>query len=231
MAHPEPIQQLLGLTSPPVALSFREEPPPGVSRIPGTAPAGCSYWKLAAEGGVFYTEAADHFGCPVGAHTHHVELPEEKARELEGLIGVMTDLEYIRLEEVAALPRRAEPLRVAVYAPLSEAPCEPDVVLVRGAARQIMLLSEAAQLAGAAGETPALGRPACVVVPQALNSGRTAVSLGCVGNRVYTGLADDELYFAIPGPQLAAVTEKLAVIARANEALEQFHRARAGAQG
>jgi uncharacterized protein (DUF169 family) len=65
------------------------------------------------------------------------------------------------------------------------------------------------------------------VLPEAINTGRTSASLGCIGNRVYTGAPDDEAYYAIPGPQLAAVEEKLAVIVRANQELEKFHRARA----
>ena len=228
MQQTNPIQQLLGLRLPPVALTFTAEAPEGVSRVPAGAPAGCAFWKRAADGETFYTEAPDHYGCPVGAHTHGVELPPEKAEELEGLIGVMTGLEYIRMEEVATLPRREEPFRVAVYAPLAEAPCPPDVVRVRGTARQLMLLAEAAQLAGIPSQNAAMGRPACAVVPETLRSGRSATSLGCIGNRVYTELADEEFYFAVPGPHLEAVTEKLSVIVRANEELEGFHRARAG---
>jgi hypothetical protein len=38
----------------------------------------------------------------------------------------------------------------------------------------------------------------------------------------------DVVIFTIPGGQLRAVEEKLAVIARANQELEAFHRARAG---
>jgi hypothetical protein len=38
-----------------------------------------------------------------------------------------------------------------------------------------------------------------------------------------------EAYFAIPGLQLGAVEEKLAVIVRANQELEKFHRGRAAA--
>lgn len=72
---------------------------------------------LAAEGAVFYTEAADHCNCPVGSYTHGVTLPPERAKELEDVVGTMVGLQYIRVEEVAALPRRAEPFRVAVYAP------------------------------------------------------------------------------------------------------------------
>jgi uncharacterized protein (DUF169 family) len=115
---------------------------------------------------------------------------------------------------------------VAVYAPLDAAPMPPDVVLTRGNARQMMLLAEAAQAAGVAGSTPTMGRPTCAVLPEATNSARTAASFGCIGNRVYTGTSDDEAYFAIPGDHLAVVEEKLAVIVRANEELEKFHRAR-----
>jgi uncharacterized protein (DUF169 family) len=92
-----------------------------------------------------------------------------------------------------------------------------------------MLLAEAAQAAGVAGSGPAMGRPTCAVLPEAINSARTAASFGCIGNRVYTGADDTEAYFAIPGAQLGAVEENLAVIVRANQELEKFHRGRATA--
>jgi uncharacterized protein (DUF169 family) len=120
-------------------------------------------------------------------------------------------------------------MRVAVYAPLTLAPVPPDVVLVRGNARQMMLLAEAADSAGVGGTSPAMGRPTCAVLPESINASRTAVSFGCVGNRVYTGAGDDEAFFAIPGPHLGAVEKHLATITHANEALETFHQARAGA--
>ena len=109
---------------------------------------------------------------------------------------------------------------MAVYSPLTQAPLPPDVILVRGNARLLMLLAEAAENAGIAGPTPAMGRPTCATLPEAINSDRTAVSFGCVGNRVYTGAADDDAYFAIPGPQLAALEQSLLVIVRANEGAE-----------
>jgi uncharacterized protein (DUF169 family) len=65
------------------------------------------------------------------------------------------------------------------------------------------------------------------VIPEAINAERTAASFGCIGNRVYTGAADDEAYFAIPGAQLHAIEEKLKLIVNANLELEKFHRARA----
>ena len=138
----------------------------------------------------------------------------------------MVGLQYLKMEEVPQIPTRKTPLRVAIYAPLNAAAISPDVVLVRGNARQLMLLAEAAQAAGVAGAGHTVGRPTCAVVPEAINADRTATSFGCIGNRVYTGAADEEAYFAIPGGQLRAVEEKLTVIVNANIELEKFHRTR-----
>ncbi len=224
-----PLAQLLGLTSSPVAISFVAAPPPGVAHVSAGEPAGCGYWRRAAAGETFFTVADDHKRCPVGAHTHNVTLAPAEKDELMGLIQTMVGLSYLKLEDVAQIPTRKTPLEVAVYAPLAAAPVPPDVVLVRGNPRQLMLLAEAAQAAGVAGAGPTMGRPTCSVLPEAINSGRTSASFGCVGNRVYTGAADHEAYFAIPGAQLTAVVERLAVIVHANQELEKFHRARAAA--
>jgi len=197
-----------------------------MARIDAPAPAGCGYWRLAAEGKVFYTEAADHFTCPVGAHTHGVDLPPEVAKELNGLVQTMVQMQYIKMEEIPSIPRRQGPFGVALYAPLARAPFEPDVVLVRGTVKQLMLLAEAAQAAGVAGGGATMGRPTCAVLPEALQSGRTATSFGCIGNRVYTRLGDDEGYYAIPGVHVADVVSKLAVIVEANRQLEAFHKSR-----
>lgn len=223
------LRELLGLRSAPVAVSYRPTAPEGVPRVTAPGPSGCSYWRRAADGEVFFTEAADHYNCPIGSYTHHIDLPPAKAEELQGLIETMVGLEYIRLEEVPQIPRRTEPFGVAIYSPLAAAPVPPDVLLVRGTARQMMLLTEAASLAGVATGGELMGRPTCAVLPATLQGGSVNASVGCIGNRVYTGLGDDELYFALPGSQVEAIVEKLAVIVHANRELEQFHRSRAAA--
>jgi uncharacterized protein (DUF169 family) len=220
------LSELLGLRVAPVAVAFRAAAPAGVGRVAQAGPAGCAYWRSAAEGRVFYTEAADHYNCPVGSYTHGVTLPADRARELEGVVGTMVGLQYIRMEEVHTLPRLTEPFGVAVYAPLADAPVDPDVVLVRGNARQIMLVAEAARAAGIGHDGPALGRPACSMIPEAMRAARGNTSLGCIGNRVYTALADDELYFTIPGARLADVVLELETIVHANRELEQYHEGR-----
>jgi uncharacterized protein (DUF169 family) len=222
-----PIATLLNLSSPPIAIAFVESPPEGVRHVGDSEPASCGYWRRAGEGEVFYTTADDHKRCPIGAHTHNVTLEPPERQELMALLEAMAGLSYLKMEEVPQIPRRRAPFDVAVYSPLEDAPVPPDVVLVRGTARQLMLLAEAAQSAGVAGAGPAMGRPTCAVLPEAINSARTAASFGCVGNRVYTGATDTDAYFAIPGPAVEAVERQLAVIVAANDALEHFHRERA----
>lgn len=225
------IETLLGLSSPPVAITFSDEPLPGTVRVAAGEPAGCGYWRRAAAGEVFYTVADDHKRCPVGAHTHNVPLSPAEQQELMGLVQTMVGLSYIRMEEVPTIPTRKTPLKVATYAPLAKAVTMPDLVLVRGNARQLMLLAEAAHLAGIAGTGATMGRPTCAVLPESINSGATAASFGCVGNRVYTGAGENDAYFAIPGAKLAELETSLATIVEANRQLEGFHRARAAGFG
>lgn len=226
MADADQLMQLLRLHKSPVAISFQPSPPDDVSRVDGAAVAGCAYWRLASDGETFYTENSDHFGCPIGAHTHGIDLPDETAKELEGVIGTMVQLEYISMEEVPQIPQLPSPFGVAVYAPLGDADFEPDVVLACGNAMQMMLLAEAAHVAGVSSDGSAVGRPTCATIPAVMKSERTATNFGCIGNRVYTGLDDDELYFVIPGGKLNAVLEKLNVILDANDVLESYHQGR-----
>src|SRR5258706_85830 len=134
------IAQLLSLTSPPVAIAFVDAAPPGVPHVAAMEPAGCGYWRRAAHGEVFYTVADDHKRCPVGAHTHNVPLSSAEKNELMGLVQTMVGLQYLKMEDVSQIPTRKTPLQIVVYAPLDAAPVAPDVVLVRGNARQLMLL-------------------------------------------------------------------------------------------
>jgi hypothetical protein len=64
------LAELLGLSRQPVAVAFHESAPEGTPRIDATAPSGCTYWKLAADGQSFFTQASDHFGCPPRPPNH-----------------------------------------------------------------------------------------------------------------------------------------------------------------
>jgi len=58
-------------------------------------------------------------------------------------------------------------------------------------------------------------------------SGRGQASFACIGNRVYTGLGDEEIYFAVPA-EAAGVRRRAGRGRRANDKLEAFHRGRCG---
>ena len=209
----------------PVAVAFRATPPAGVARFGGTEPSGCSFWRLAAAGRVFYSVPADHHNCPIGSYTHGISLPSERAAELEQALGLMSGLGYVRMEEVAGIPRLPHAPGVVVYAPLGQTPVDPDVVVIAGRPGRVMLLLEAAGRAGVGVQPALLGRPTCMALPAALTGGSVA-STGCIGNRVYTDLGDDELYVAMPGRDVGRIVAELGTIVAANDSLADYHRQR-----
>jgi uncharacterized protein (DUF169 family) len=215
----------LRLTRRPIAVTILDAEPAGIEKFVGTEPSGCSFWRLAAEGRTFYTVASDHFNCPVGSYTHKIDLPEARAQELNNTLGLMFEVEYLRPEDVAKVPQLPKTPAAVVYAPLADAPLAPSVVLFACRPTAAMILQEAAERAGVASSLPVLGRPTCMAIPAAMASGATA-SLGCIGNRVYTGITDDDLYVAIPGSQLADVDHALGTITSANVAIMNYARSR-----
>jgi len=129
---------------------------------------------------------------------------------------------YLKMEEVPSIPRLPRTPAITCFAPLDRAVVAPDVVIATGRPGVLMRLQEAAIRAGAVAPLPLLGRPTCMGLPAALAHG-TVMSSGCVGNRVYTALGDDELYVMIPGARLSDVAEAAATIASANDALRAYH--------
>ena len=219
------VMDSLHLERRPVAVAFRDGAPSGVAKFSGSMPSGCSFWPLAMRGRVFYTVPADHYNCAVGSHTHNIPLPAERAQELPQTLTLMTGLGYLKMEEVPGIPQLPRTPGAVVYAPLGDTPVDPDVVLFVGRPGRLMLLQEAALRAGAGARVPFLGRPTCMALPAAAVAG-AAASTGCIGNRVYTDVSDDELYVAIAGRDLARVIDELATIAQANTTLSDYHRER-----
>ena len=219
------LQAVLDLPRRPVGVAFRDAPPADVERFQGREPSGCSFWRLAADGRAFATVAADHYNCPIGSYTHSLPLPPERAPELDQTLGLMSEIGYVRLEEVPGIPRLPQTPGAVVYAPLGDAPVEPDVVLLAGRPGRLMLVQEAALRVGVAASLPLLARPTCMALPAALTSG-VVVSAGCIGNRVYTDVGDDELYAVIPGKDLRAVVDALEQVAAANATLTDYHQQR-----
>jgi uncharacterized protein (DUF169 family) len=223
-AYERTLTDTLQPTRRPVAIAFRDTAPDGLVRLEGSQPSGCSFWRLAAEGRSFFTLPADHHNCPIGSYTHNIPLPADRAHELGATLALMGEIGYLRMDEVPGIPRLPTTPAVTIYAPLADSPVEPDAVIVCGKPGRLMLLHEAATRAGKASR-PMLGRPTCMAIPATVEGG-IASSLGCVGNRVYTGLAEDEMYVVVAGVDLPAIVEALQTITSANATLTTYHESR-----
>jgi len=213
----------LEMALPPVAVAFTDSAPAKIPSYDDVVPAGCVFWQQAATR-TFVTSAKDHALCSIGVHTHHMARPAlSHLADLVETLKAMCDLDYVRPDEVAAIPVIKNEVNYVVYGPLAQFPLFPEVVLLFAHARQGLILSEAVARVDK-GVPPAMGRPACAVVPQVLNHGNAAMSLGCCGARAYVdALTDDVATWALPGGKLERYYAEIAVLARANKTLATFH--------
>lgn len=219
------LTEALGLALPPVAVCLTDAIPAGVPAFAGRVPAGCVFWQEAARG-PFATSPADHDLCGIGTFTHNLDASAAHEEDRRNALRVFADLGYVRPEDVPLIPRLRERRRHVVYGPLSDTPLPPDVVVLFVRASQTLVLVEACEGIDG-GMPPAMGRPACAVVPQVVNSGRAALSLGCCGARAYIDAMTDEVaIFAMPGGRLADYAARVTELARANSVLGTFHRLR-----
>jgi uncharacterized protein (DUF169 family) len=216
------LSEHLRLERRPVAIAFLDAAPTGVPKFSGTVPSACSFWRLASEGQTFYAMPSDHYNCPIGAYTHNIPLPPDRAAELPDTLRLMSQVGYIRMEEVPGIPRLSKEPAAIVYSPLGETPLDPDVVLFIGRPSRVMLLHEAAIRAGISMQVNTLARPTCMALPASLASG-LVMSTACVGNRVYTDLDESDLYVAAPGKDLVRLAGEAQTIAAANAALLDYH--------
>jgi len=218
------IQQMIGSSRRPVAVTYLDAPPAGVARFEGSQPSSCSFWRLAAGGRAFYTVPADHFNCPVGGYTHNTLTPE-KMPELTQVLNLMSSIGYLRMEEIPGVFQLPVGPKAVVYAPLGETPVPPSAVLATGKPGRVMMLAEAANRAGAMSSLPLLGRPTCMALPAAIAQG-AVTSAGCIGNRVYTDIGEDELYVVLRGTDLERIAAEISTILSANQTLTAYHQER-----
>ncbi len=220
----EKLQRILSATRRPVAIAFLDHIPENVTRFEGTEPSSCSYWRLAAAGRTFYTVPSDHWNCPVGGYTHNT-LSEKQMPDLQQVLGLMSSIGYVRMEEIPGVFHMDAAPAAIVYGPLGEIPVAPSVVLASGKPGRVMMLTEAALRAGSMSQLPLLGRPTCMAIPAAVANG-AVTSSGCIGNRVYTDIGEDELYVTLRGSDLERIAAEIETIESANRTLTQYHQER-----
>lgn len=215
----------LNLYHSPVAISFADSLPAGAAKHAGRVPAGCRFWQDGATT-VFATSATDHELCAIGVYTHHLQPSPAQQTDLIDTLKIFGQLDYVRDEDLPLIPMLEKQPQYVIYAPLAEAPLAPDVVLLFVNAGQTLILSEAVQQVEHQ-NAPAMGRPACAVVPQVMNTGRAALSLGCCGARAYLDvLTDNVAIFAIPGARLEVYVQRIEALTKANAVLARFHEIR-----
>ncbi|MSP63962.1 MAG: hypothetical protein EXR72_27200 [Myxococcales bacterium] len=222
------LQGVLTLDRAPIAVAFLDAAPTGVRRFMGQVPSGCSFWSIAASApagkSAFYTVPSDHYNCPIGAYTHRIDLPAERAHELTDVLGFMAQIGYLKMEEVPGIPRWATVPGAIVYARLGEMPVPPDAIVLAVPTRSAMLLTEATLAAG--GTLPStLPRPTCMAIPAAV-AGGTTLSHGCVGNRVYTDVGEGDLYVMLRTADVEGLLAALPRVHDANRQLLDYHQAR-----
>jgi uncharacterized protein (DUF169 family) len=215
----------LDLSKRPVAVTFRNSPPAGVPKFAGAEPSSCSFWKIAAGGITFYTIPGDHCNCAMGSYVHNFPLTPERTEDLERALSLMTGSGYIKMEEIPSLPRLSQAPKAVIYSPLGDTPTDPDLVVFVARPMQVLFLQEAAMRVGIGLQLSIFGRPTCMTLPTVLNQGM-ATSAGCLGNRVYTDLGDDELYVLVPGRALQKIADEIQTIAESNKRITDYHRGR-----
>ncbi|HEX5322858.1 MAG TPA: DUF169 domain-containing protein [Capsulimonadaceae bacterium] len=225
MTNSSTITSILGTDISPIAIGLFSSPPEGVAKWQsGPVPAGCAFWREAQNGKSFYTTPEDHYNCAVGCYTHAIPLPQAREQELMQTVGFMVESNYISMDEIPGIPKLAASPQFIAYGPVDEAGFTPTMVVVAVAPSAAMLLYEATLAAGAGKPLMnVLGRPGCAIVPLTKELQGVSISLGCRGNRTFTGLPDSRLYLCIPGNKWDAVVEKLVEVDTANKKMGSYY--------
>ena len=217
------LSDLLSLSTPPIAITFSDEAPapllddplapPAADGRTGRAPAGCVFWMRAAAR-TFTTVADDHANCSVGSYTHGLVSLEDAAGR--GDVGALLESGWVTEEMVPAIPAVSRIFRHITYGPLADSTIDPDVVLLRVNAKQLMALHAA---------IPGLrieGKPQCHIVAIAKEHNTSAASVGCALSRVRTGMPATEMTCAIPAGSLGSVLEDLRAVVVADATVAHY---------
>lgn len=188
-------------------------PEPTADGRTGRVPAGCVFWSKAADR-TFSTVAEDHANCSVGTMTHGFATLEEVAGRSD--VAALLESGWVTMEMVPGIPVVREKPEAVTYGPLAEAPEDPDVVLIKLNAKQLMVLSDA--LPGLRVE----GKPQCHIVAAAKEQGEVVASVGCMLSRVRTGMPSDQMTCAIPAGAVDDVVTRLQSTAKADAIVANY---------
>jgi uncharacterized protein (DUF169 family) len=218
------LEEILRLRTPPVAITFSEQRPDGVTAFDdpapaampdgrtGRVPAGCVFWVKATKR-TFSTVPADHGNCSVGRLTHGMTTLAEVSGNSD--VAELLNSRWVEMDDILGIPTIRTRPGAVTYGPLQKA-TDPDVVLLQVNGRQLMVLSDA--LPGLRLE----GKPQCHIVAVAKEQGEVAVSVGCALSRARTGMRVEEMTCAIPAGLLGDVVDKLRRAAAIDAAVARY---------
>lgn len=219
------LTSLLNLDVPPLAITFSDEPPPGIPAYEGDMPeptadgrtgrvsAGCVFWMEGVDR-TFTTVAEDHANCSVGGLTHGFLTLEEAATRAD--VAEILECGWVTMDVVPKIPVVEKKPGAVTYGPLAETPVDPDVIFLRLDGRQLMVFSDA---------VPGLrveGKPQCHIVALAKDHDTIAMSVGCALSRVRTGMPDEQMTCAVPASRLAEVVASLKANAPADAMVQRY---------
>ena len=220
------LRDALGLSVPPIAITFRAEGAPDVAPafaapMPDATPdgrtgrvaAGCVFWMEGAAS-TFSTVAADHGNCSVGSVTHGFKTLEDVGGNAD--VAALLESKWVTMDVVPQIPVVRERPAAVLYGPLTDTPVDPDVVLLRLTGRQLMVLHDA--LPGLRIE----GKPQCHIVAVAKEQGEVVASVGCQLSRVRTAMPNGEVTCAIPSAELGDVIDRVETAATADRAVAAY---------
>lgn len=178
----------------------------------GRVPAGCVFWIKSVES-TFTTRPQDHGNCSVGSFTHGLLDIGEIASNSD--VAALLGSGWVDEAAVAKIPFVSRKHNFITYGPLSAGEFEPDVVLLRVNARQMMIISDAV-------DVQIEGKPQCHIVAIAKEQLKVAASVGCALSRARTGMSAQEMTCAIPFVLLADTVSKIENAAKIDSEVAKY---------
>ena len=117
----EQLTNELGLTMPPVQITYLEERPSGIPEHPGGVPSVCTFFAYGTRS-PFYAGLPKHEDCEIGAFVLGIPPQGPAGARLMDTIGTMQRERYLNPGEEAKVPHNASPPRYVAYGPLGSLP-------------------------------------------------------------------------------------------------------------
>ncbi len=214
----------LGIEIPPVSMTFVDSEPQDVPPLYKDPPSFCSLWRI-GEIRPVYVPGDQHSGCGIGGVVSGFLSAEGREIELAALLEEMCEASAgDDAQEIERTARFTDAGEGVVYSPLWKAPLAPDLILLWATLPQMGVLQD---ILGKVmwrdnPQGASFTRPACGVLPIAHTHQKPAMSLGCVGMRLYTGLPPSLFLLAVPSSCLDTLEQGLGAMNDAGDRLRGY---------